>query len=181
MAKRRSISKKLRFDVFKRDSFTCQYCGSHPPSVTLEVDHIMAVSNNGTNDIDNLITSCFDCNRGKRNHPLDSIPESITKKGKHIKEREDQIKGYYRIMDLTRKRVDEEVNEVSDIYSKFNERYELNEKFKQSSVRHFIEKLGKYEVIDAMYLACNRIDDSDKSIAYFCGICWNKIRGYERI
>lgn len=28
MAERESISKKLRFEVFKRDSFTCQYCGA---------------------------------------------------------------------------------------------------------------------------------------------------------
>ena len=28
MSKRKSISKKLRFEVFKRDSFTCQYCGN---------------------------------------------------------------------------------------------------------------------------------------------------------
>lgn len=27
MAKRKSLSKKIRFEVFKRDSFTCQYCG----------------------------------------------------------------------------------------------------------------------------------------------------------
>lgn len=26
---RKSISKKLRFDVFKRDGFKCQYCGAH--------------------------------------------------------------------------------------------------------------------------------------------------------
>ena len=34
------MSKKMRFDVFKRDGFQCQYCGSTPPSVVLEVDHI---------------------------------------------------------------------------------------------------------------------------------------------
>lgn len=35
-----SISKKIRFEVFKRDHFRCCYCGSAPPSVILEVDHI---------------------------------------------------------------------------------------------------------------------------------------------
>ena len=28
-----SISKKIRFEVFKRDHFRCCYCGSAPPSV----------------------------------------------------------------------------------------------------------------------------------------------------
>lgn len=63
--KRKTISKKLRFEVFKRDNFTCQYCGRMAPDVVLEIDHINPVANNGTNDIINLITSCKDCNRGK--------------------------------------------------------------------------------------------------------------------
>lgn len=63
---RKPISKKLRFEVFKRDSFICQYCGKSAPSVVLEVDHIEPVSKGGTNDILNLVTSCFDCNNGRR-------------------------------------------------------------------------------------------------------------------
>ena len=31
--KRRAVSKKLRFEIFKRDSFTCQYCGRKAPDV----------------------------------------------------------------------------------------------------------------------------------------------------
>lgn len=60
-----SISKRLRFEIFKRDGFTCQYCGTRPPDVVLEVDHIDPKSNGGGNDPINLLTSCFDCNRGK--------------------------------------------------------------------------------------------------------------------
>ncbi len=55
----------LRFDVFRRDNFCCRYCGRSSPSVTLEVDHVVAVSNGGTDAIDNLVTACTDCNRGK--------------------------------------------------------------------------------------------------------------------
>ena len=33
--------------------------------VILEVDHVLPVCEGGTNDIDNLVTSCKDCNRGK--------------------------------------------------------------------------------------------------------------------
>ncbi|MBR1091021.1 HNH endonuclease [Bradyrhizobium manausense] len=60
-----TVSKKLRFEVFKRDSFTCQYCGQKAPEVILQCDHIDPVAEGGTNDILNLITSCFDCNSGK--------------------------------------------------------------------------------------------------------------------
>jgi 5-methylcytosine-specific restriction endonuclease McrA len=65
MEGRKAIPKKLRFEVFKRDSFTCQYCGKSAPDIILEVDHIHPVSRGGEEDITNLITSCFDCNRGK--------------------------------------------------------------------------------------------------------------------
>ncbi len=63
--KRKAIPKSVRFEVFKRDNFTCQYCGRKAPDVVLEVDHINPVANGGENDILNLVTSCRDCNSGK--------------------------------------------------------------------------------------------------------------------
>jgi hypothetical protein len=65
MAKRKPMSNKLRFEVLKRDGFTCQYCGSKAPEVILHVDHIKPVKKNGDNNILNLITSCKRCNFGK--------------------------------------------------------------------------------------------------------------------
>lgn len=62
---RKPLSKKTRFEVFKRDKFTCQYCGMMAPDVILEVDHIVPVSEGGGDNLLNLITSCRDCNRGK--------------------------------------------------------------------------------------------------------------------
>lgn len=65
---RKNISKKLRFEVFEHNNFTCQYCGKSPlkHNCVLQVDHIISVKNGGTNDRENLITSCFDCNIGKK-------------------------------------------------------------------------------------------------------------------
>lgn len=71
MSKRKAIPKKLRFEVFKRDSFTCQYCGAQAPDVILHVDHINPVAGGGDNDILNLITSCEACNAGKGARKLD--------------------------------------------------------------------------------------------------------------
>ncbi len=62
---RPSISKTLRFEVFKRDSFTCQYCGRRAPDIILHCDHVKAVAEGGTTDILNLVTACVDCNLGK--------------------------------------------------------------------------------------------------------------------
>ena len=65
MTKRKAVPKGVRFEIFKRDGFTCQYCGRRPPDVVLELDHIHPVSKGGDNDPMNLVTSCADCNRGK--------------------------------------------------------------------------------------------------------------------
>jgi len=79
MAKRKAISTRTRFEVFKRDSFKCQYCGSSAPDVLLEVDHINPVANGGTNDILNLITACEKCNGGKSDKLL-SANDAMDKK-----------------------------------------------------------------------------------------------------
>ena len=41
--KRKGLSKKIRFEVFKRDRFTCQYCGSQAPQAILVVDHVRPI------------------------------------------------------------------------------------------------------------------------------------------
>lgn len=64
-AGRKPMSKKTRFEVFKRDSFTCQYCGAKAPDVILNVDHIHPVAEGGTDDLLNLVTACYECNSGK--------------------------------------------------------------------------------------------------------------------
>lgn len=70
VAKRKALSKRVRFEVFKRDSFKCQYCGKAAPDVVLRVDHIHPVSKGGENELLNLITACVDCNAGKSNVAL---------------------------------------------------------------------------------------------------------------
>lgn len=63
--KRKSTGKRLRFSVFARDNFTCRYCGRQSDRVELVIDHLIPVSKGGTNDQENLITACVECNQGK--------------------------------------------------------------------------------------------------------------------
>lgn len=53
----------LREYVFKRDNYTCRYC--QDKSDALECDHINPVLLGGTNELNNLATSCGPCNRSK--------------------------------------------------------------------------------------------------------------------
>jgi hypothetical protein len=70
VAARKNPSKRLRFEVFKRDGFSCQYCGQQPPTVVLVADHIDPVKLGGASVIENLITACESCNQGKADKPL---------------------------------------------------------------------------------------------------------------
>lgn len=56
---------RLRWQIFSRDDFTCQYCGRKAPDVVLEVDHKNPVANGGDWELTNLVTACSACNRGK--------------------------------------------------------------------------------------------------------------------
>lgn len=93
MAKRKPVSKKVRFEVFKRDSFTCQYCGAKAPDATLQVDHILPVAEGGKNDILNLVTSCSDCNQGKGARLLsdDAAVKAQINQLEELNERREQI------------------------------------------------------------------------------------------
>jgi len=68
--KRQSVSPKLRFNVLKRDGFSCQYCGVKAPTSELRVDHRIPASGGGSDDPSNLVTACHTCNAGKGKHPL---------------------------------------------------------------------------------------------------------------
>jgi HNH endonuclease len=69
------IAPQLRFRVFQRDGYKCQYCGRTPQTgARLEIDHVIPVSQGGPTNIDNLITACFDCNRGKAARPVIDYP-----------------------------------------------------------------------------------------------------------
>lgn len=60
-----SVSKRLRFEVFRRDGFACRYCGATASTTTLTIDHVVPVALGGTDDPVNLVTACKDCNAGK--------------------------------------------------------------------------------------------------------------------
>lgn len=66
--KRKKIKPGVRFDVLKRDNYTCQTCGATAQDgATLEIDHIRPFSKGGSDEIDNLQVLCRDCNIGKGN------------------------------------------------------------------------------------------------------------------
>jgi 5-methylcytosine-specific restriction endonuclease McrA len=56
-----------RRNVFKRDRFTCQYCGAQPGSEELTIDHVVPRSHGGATTWENCVLACIECNAKKAN------------------------------------------------------------------------------------------------------------------
>jgi len=171
--KRVGISNRKRFDIFKRDAFVCAYCGGHPPKVILNVDHIVAVANGGTNDAHNLVTSCFTCNSGKSDIPLNITPQSLGERAALVKEREAQLLGFRDAIQAQQDRIEDDAWEV--VFELFGDGYEpLKDWFR--SIKMFGDKLDHHELMEAANMAAMQRIPEGRMFRYFCAICWRKIK-----
>ena len=58
------LGRKLtRIEVFRRDNFTCQYCGRETRQLTL--DHVLPRYRGGQHTWENIVSACVPCNRRK--------------------------------------------------------------------------------------------------------------------
>jgi len=134
---RKAISKKIRFEIFKRDKFTCQFCGNSAPNSILEIDHLNPVSKGGDNSILNLITSCYECNRGKSARVLsdDSILKKQLNQLEVLEEKRQQLK----LLQKWKSSLDTIENQYIKFYQKL---------FKNlSGLDYFLNEVGKKEII----------------------------------
>jgi 5-methylcytosine-specific restriction endonuclease McrA len=56
-----------RFNVFLRDQFSCQYCGTSHPTTELTFDHVVPKSKGGKTSWENVVAACSGCNLRKGN------------------------------------------------------------------------------------------------------------------
>ncbi len=77
---RKQINPKKRFQILNRDNFTCQYCWLKAWQwVQLQIDHKIPVSKGWDNSLNNLITSCFECNIWKWSEDKQELKELLYK------------------------------------------------------------------------------------------------------
>lgn len=69
-----------RFNVFARDKNTCQYCRKHLPRSELNLDHVIPRSKGGMSTWENVVCSCFACNRKKGGMLLEEARLRLMKK-----------------------------------------------------------------------------------------------------
>lgn len=68
-----------RRNIFKRDHYTCQYCGRQPGSAELTIDHVVPRAQGGESRWDNCVLACVECNAKKGNR----TPEQARLRLKH--------------------------------------------------------------------------------------------------
>mgnify|MGYP001599849752 CR=1 FL=1 len=188
MAKREAIRPKDRFEVFKRDAFRCQYCGRTPPTITLEVDHIIAVTNGGGNEFANLLTSCRDCNVGKGPRPLTAIQPDAAVRLEERREAAFQVQSYNEFLLEQRHRTSAAIERIGAYwYRQLAPRRSLIFGLdRERSIRRFLTYLTEVEILEAVDIAMLRkppsdVKHDDTAWRYFCGICWTKIREADRV
>jgi len=157
MTKRKAISKKLRFEVFKRDKFQCQYCGKSAPDVILNIDHINPVAKGGNNEILNLITSCFDCNQGKKARLLsdDTVVKKQKKQLELIQERREQLELMLEWKNSLKEFESEKIKMVSDYWASMMQPYSLNENGLKS-LEKLMKKFSVEEVLEGIEIATEK-------------------------
>ena len=158
-----AISKRTRYEVLKRDSFKCQYCGRQAPDVLLEVDHINPKSKGGSNDLLNLVTSCVDCNRGKSNIEL-SDDSSIKKQKSQLdilQKKREQLAAMFAWKKELLKMEELTIRELSNYWHSLV-KYHLTD-LGMDMMKPIISTYGLDEVMESMKIAANQYykPDSD--------------------
>jgi len=74
---RHKVPDDIRYEVYLRDDYTCQYCGSKPDPSDLTIDHLVPLSRGGLDEVVNYVTCCRQCNQRKSDIPLEQFAQSI--------------------------------------------------------------------------------------------------------
>lgn len=174
-----SVGKRLRFEIFKRDRFTCQYCGRRPPDVTLECDHVVAVAEGGSDEPANLTTSCWDCNRGKGAESLGEVMPHLDELERlaavqEMLERKRDMALQIAVAETLRQGEDDAIGYIEDLWAEV-----LNSgHFERESVRRF---LGLGLSVDDLSRAVHTVAAKGHLRGadrwrYYCGIYWKVLK-----
>jgi HNH endonuclease len=154
MTERKPLSRAVRFEVFKRDAFTCQYCGAKAPDVVLEVDHVKPLAEGGDDSLLNLVTSCKACNGGKGARSLDD--DSVLAKQRaqieELHQRRQQIEMMLQWRDDALAIEKLKADKIVDAINAKSEEWELSESGRQM-VERWVRKFPFDEILSAVDIA----------------------------
>jgi hypothetical protein len=172
-----AVSKRLRYEILRRDSNTCRYCGQSAPDVTLTVDHVVPTALGGSDDPSNLVAACKDCNAGKSA----SAPDAAI-----VADVDQRAVRWAQAMNVVlEQRAAEHAADRKRI-AKFDRKwrsyvicggeYQRDVNWKNSITRFLAGGLDDQFIADAVDTAMGRTRIPVADVwRYFCGICWREL------
>lgn len=174
-----AISKRLRYEILRRDQHTCRYCGDSAPDVKLTVDHVLPVALGGSDDPTNLVAACGPCNSGKSS----SSPDAPL-----VADVEEKALIWRRALALAVERREVEYRDRELLLDFFETEWDgwcdapsPKDSDWRSTVTQFTSLgITPIEFSDAIDVAYRSRASHSKVWSYFCGVCWNKVRQIEQ-
>lgn len=167
-----ALSKRIRYEILRRDNHSCRYCGAAAPEAKLTVDHVTPVALGGTNEPSNLVAACRDCNAGKSSTPPDAaLVEDVRQDALRHAE---LVRGAYEVLVQRMGDRDAYIEEWAEAYT-----YQpLPDNWRDSIGRWFEMGVPIELVVDAAERACRnpRTFSGDGRFKYMCAIVWNQVR-----
>jgi hypothetical protein len=167
-----AIGKRLRFEIFKRDGFRCVYCGATPTGSALQVDHVLATANGGTDDEANLVTSCQPCNGGKSAVPLEERRERVGLDPAIATEHAEQIRAYLAAQRELAACKAAVIGELEDAWRDI-----VGEEPRREFAGILLSAIKDFpidELLEVFAIVANRRIFGVGNIRYFCGILRNR-------
>ena len=172
-----AVSRRLRFEVLRRDGHTCRYCGAKAPDVSLTVDHVIPETLGGSSEPANLVTACQPCNAGKSSiapgSPLvDDVEADALRWAKALEKA-----AWYRKID--RDVIDDQVADFDRAWLQWKvtstgERLPRPAGWEDSVETFISQGLPEEELCRFIRVAMTRVHGNDVW-RYFCGCCWRAI------
>ena len=180
-----AVSKRLRFEILRRDNHTCRYCGQAAPDVKLTVDHVVPTTLGGTDDPTNLVTACADCNSGKSATPPDAaIVADVSEKAAVYAESRHRAIQQWRArradLEAAVARFDEAWLMWGDGCGPGREEVERDTDWALSVERWIVAGMDVDDLIPLVSQAMRKPNVvSSKVWKYYCGIVWGHLRDIE--
>jgi hypothetical protein len=167
-----AISKRLRFEILRRDNHTCRYCGAKAPNVELTVDHVKPVALGGLDEPANLVTACQDCNAGKTSStPDQQIVDDVDKAA------EAWTAAMVRAAEESKQSAEARQAIYEAVVSAWpNYRRRTIPADYKDTVDQFLAAGLPAEVVVEMAVVAGAKAEIFNRWSYFCGCCWTKIR-----
>ncbi|ASN72008.1 putative HNH endonuclease [uncultured Caudovirales phage] len=172
-----AVSKRLRYEILRRDNHACRYCGGTAPDVKLTVDHVVPTTLGGSDQPSNLVAACADCNSGKSATPPDAaIVADVDAKALLWARAQDIVADRLRVTVHEKHLMEEHFyDEWETLRTDRRRSSELPDDF-GDSIELFMRRGMPYEAITELARVALRNRAVGDKWKYFCGCVWTQMR-----